>query len=55
VTVSALFIYLYTKKDTNMFNPAMTSGVEIFVWIVVTLISFVAAISLVDFKKSTEK
>jgi uncharacterized membrane protein len=33
----------------------MTSGVEIFVWIVVTLISFVAAISLVDFKKSTEK
>lgn len=37
-----------------MFNPAMTSGVEIFVWIVVILISFVSAISIVDFKKSKE-
>lgn len=35
-----------------MFNPAMTDGVSLFVWIVVILISFVAAISLVDFRNS---
>lgn len=35
-----------------MFNPAMTDGVSLFVWIVVILISFVGAISLVDFRNT---
>ncbi len=35
-----------------MFNPAMTDGVSLFVWILVILISFVGALSFVDFRKS---
>jgi hypothetical protein len=35
-----------------MFNPAMTDGVSLFVWIVVILISFVGALSFVDFRNS---
>ncbi|MEQ8470266.1 MAG: hypothetical protein RIC35_03735 [Marinoscillum sp.] len=38
-------------------NPAVTDGVNLFVNIVVTLIAFGAAVSLIDFRKSqkTEK
>tara|TARA_B100001093_G_scaffold514199_1_gene587706 strand:+ start:2147 stop:2269 length:123 start_codon:yes stop_codon:yes gene_type:complete len=33
-------------------NPAVTDGVEIFVWIVVVIISLVGAISIIDFRKT---
>lgn len=36
-------------------NPAVTDGVNLFVNIVVFLVAFVAAISLIDFKKQNEK
>ena len=36
-------------------NPAVTDGVEIFVWIVVVLISVVGAISIVDFRNVNKK
>lgn len=39
----------------NFINPAVTDGVDLFVNIVVILIGFVAALSLIDAKKSTEK
>ena len=35
-----------------MFNPAITSGVEIFVYIVIGLISFVVAITAIDVRRS---
>lgn len=38
-----------------MFNPAVTDGVDLFVNIVVVLISFVAALLIVDQKKENEK
>lgn len=38
-----------------MFNPAVTSGVDLFVNIVICLAAFVAAVSVVDFKKTQEK
>ncbi|MEP0367929.1 MAG: hypothetical protein ABJN36_18935 [Cyclobacteriaceae bacterium] len=36
-------------------NPAVTDGVNLFVNIVVFLIAFGAALSLVDFKKESSK
>ena len=33
-------------------NPAVTDGVEIFVWIVVVLISVVGAVSIIDYRQS---
>ena len=33
-------------------NPAVTDGVEIFVWIVVVLISLVGAVSIIDYRLS---
>ena len=36
-------------------NPAVTDGVELFVWIVVILISFVGAVSIVDFRNFIKK
>ena len=39
----------------NLVNPAVTDGVDLFVNIVVILIGFVTAISLIDAKKSAEK
>lgn len=36
-----------------MFEPAITSGVELFVYIVIGLISFVAALTAVDIKNSS--
>jgi hypothetical protein len=35
-----------------MFDPAVTSGVDMFVYIVIGLISFVAALTAVDIRKS---
>ncbi len=37
-----------------MFNPAVTSGVDLFVNIVIVLAAFGAALSVVDFKKAQE-
>ena len=33
-------------------NPAVTDGVEIFVWIIVILISFVGAVSVIDYRQT---
>ena len=33
-------------------NPAVTNGVEIFVWIVVVLISLIGAISIIDYRQT---
>lgn len=38
-----------------MFNPAVTFGVDLFVYIVVGLISFAAALSFVDFRKTNSE
>jgi len=32
-------------------NPAVTDGVELFVWIIVILISFFGAVSIIDFRQ----
>lgn len=37
------------------FNPAVTDGVNLFVNIVIIIAAFGAALSLVDFKKISEK
>jgi hypothetical protein len=44
--------FLFSKKKT-MFptNPAVTDGVELFVWIVVILIGFAGALSFIDYRK----
>jgi nucleoside permease NupC len=39
----------------DFINPAVTSGVDLFINIVVILIAFVGAISLIDFKKESSK
>lgn len=39
----------------DFINPAVTDGVDLFVNIVVILIGFVTAISLIDAKKSAER
>ncbi len=36
-------------------NPAITSGVDLFVNIVIVLVAFGAAISFVDFRKASEE
>ena len=36
-------------------NPAVTDGVEIFVWIVVVLISLVGAVSIIDYRQSKKE
>lgn len=36
-------------------NPAITSGVNLFVNIVITLVAFGAALSLVDLRKASKK
>lgn len=36
-------------------NPAVTSGVDLFINIVVILIAFGAAISFIDFRKESQK
>ncbi|MDG2342191.1 MAG: hypothetical protein P8L24_03900 [Cytophagales bacterium] len=36
-------------------NPAVTDGVELFVWIVVVLISFVGTVSIIDFRDVKKK
>ena len=33
-------------------NPAVTDGVEIFVWIVVVLIILVGAVSIIDYRQT---
>ena len=33
-------------------NPAVTDGVEIFVWIIVILISLVGAVSVIDYRQT---
>ncbi len=38
-----------------MFNPAVTSGVDLFVYITIGLISLVAALLFVDAKKTNSK
>ncbi len=38
-----------------MFNPAVTSGVDLFVYITIGLIAFVAALLFVDFRKTNSK
>ncbi|MGL1888429.1 MAG: hypothetical protein OCD76_18070 [Reichenbachiella sp.] len=38
-----------------MLNPAVTDGVDLFVNIVIFLVAFGAAISLIDFRNSTKK
>lgn len=36
-------------------NPAVTEGVDLFVNIVVTLVAFAAALSIVDIRKASQK
>ena len=36
-------------------NPAVSDGVELFVWFVVVLISFVGAVSIIDFRNVKKK
>lgn len=36
-------------------NPAVTSGVDLFVNIVIVLLAFGAAVSFIDFKKTADK
>ncbi|MEQ9424255.1 MAG: hypothetical protein RJQ09_07555 [Cyclobacteriaceae bacterium] len=38
----------------DIFNPAVTSGVDIFVYIVIGLISFVSALLAVDVRRTKE-
>lgn len=38
-----------------MFNPAVTSGVDLFVYIVIGLISFAAALTFVDIRKTNSE
>ncbi|WP_420580312.1 hypothetical protein [Reichenbachiella sp.] len=38
-----------------MFNPAVTSGVDLFVNIVIVLASFAAAVSFIDFRNTNKK
>ena len=33
-------------------NPAVTDGVEIFVWIVVVIISLIGAVSIIDYRQT---
>jgi len=35
-----------------MFNPAVTSGVDLFVYIVIGLISFVAAVTVINVRNT---
>ena len=37
-----------------MFNPAVTDGVELFVYIVIGLISFAAALTAVDLRNTNK-
>ena len=39
----------------DLLNPAVTSGVNLFVNIVVALAAFGAAVSFIDFKRTQEK
>lgn len=39
----------------DIVNPAVTDGVDLFVNIVVFLLAFAAALSFIDFRKSTQK
>lgn len=38
-----------------MFNPAVTSGVDLFVNIVIALASFAAAVSFIDMRNTNKK
>ena len=42
----------FRKKIMFPTNPAVTDGVEIFVWIVVVLISLVGAVSIIDYRQT---
>ena len=51
-----ILLYLRIKfVDMDFLNPAVTSGVNIFVNIVIFLAAFGAALSLIDFKREQEK
>jgi len=39
----------------DLVNPAVTSGVDLFINIVIILVAFGAAISFIDFKKGQKK
>lgn len=41
--------------ELGLTNPAVTDGVNLFVNIVVILIAFGAAVSLIDFRKESKK
>lgn len=38
-----------------MFNPAVTSGVDLFVYIVIGLIGFAAALTFIDIRKTNSE
>ncbi len=38
-----------------MFNPPITDGVQLFLWIVVGLLAFAKALTVVDIKKTFQK
>lgn len=48
-------LYSHSEKHRDMFNPAVTSGVDLFVYITIGLIAFVAALLFVDFRKTNSK
>ena len=38
-----------------MLNPAVTSGVDLFINIVIVLVGFVTAVSLIDIRRTAKK
>lgn len=38
-----------------MFNPAVTSGVDLFVYIVIVLVGFAAALTVIDIRKTNSE
>lgn len=38
-----------------MLNPAVTSGVDLFINIVIVLVGFVTAVSLIDIRRTNKK
>ena len=50
-----LYSHLNSFTHMDIVNPAVTDGVDLFVNIVVFLLAFAAALSFIDFRKSTQK
>ena len=50
-----IFNLYFRKKIMFPTNPAVTDGVELFVWIVVFTIGLVGAVSVIDFRNVNKK